>query len=82
MMKSTLVSVFNPDSAQRATTFAVLLSAAEGIFSSHRGPGQRVDLVIVATQTVHHLAALGHIDQDDHPIFVPESERQQESLSM
>ncbi len=51
-------------------TFTVLKSAVECVLAGQRRPGQRVDLIIVSTETVHHLAFFTHIDQNDHPIFV------------
>lgn len=57
------------------TTFYVLKSAADGVVAEHRRPRQRVDLVFVSAEAVRHLAFLAHVDQHDHPVFVPETER-------
>lgn len=65
-------------SEQHPATFTVLGSAAaaaEGVLPLHRGPSQRVDLIVVSAEPVHHLALLTHVNQYNHPIFVPSTEQ-------
>lgn len=53
------------------TTFTIFRSGVEGFLAGQRRPRQWVDLIVVSAEAVNHLAFLAHINQDDHPIFVP-----------
>ena len=35
------------------------------------GPGEGVDLILVAAEAMQHLPFLRHVHQEDHPLLVP-----------